>query len=83
MIGALVQSFPSRTSAGVTHDVRRGRDGVLYCTCPSWRFQESRAPHRRTNCRHIRAVLDGKDRAEREAMQPRQVEMFARVRAKR
>jgi len=76
MLGELVQSFPSSTILGDTHEVRRGRDGVLYCTCPRWRFQESRAPHRRVNCKHIRAVLAGKDRAEREALQARQVEMF-------
>lgn len=76
MLGVLVQAFPSSTILGDTHEVRRGRDGVLFCTCPRWRYQEGRAPHRRANCKHIKAVLAGKGRDEREELQARQMEMF-------
>lgn len=82
MLGELVERFPSSTVLGDTHEVRRGRDGVLFCTCPRWRYQEGRPPHRRTNCKHIRAVLGRVDRAKREALQARQVEMFSEAQAR-
>lgn len=41
----------SHSSPGSFHEVRRGADGNVYCTCPSWRFQKN-SPLNRT-CKHI------------------------------
>lgn len=41
----------SSSRPGSFHEVRRGADGVVYCTCPSWRFQKN-SPSNRT-CKHI------------------------------
>jgi hypothetical protein len=43
----------SHSSPGHFHEVRRGADGNVYCTCPSWRFQRN-SPTNRT-CKHIEA----------------------------
>ena len=34
------------------YTVKQGRDGVVYCSCPAWRFQ--RVPARQRSCKHIR-----------------------------
>lgn len=47
----VLASFPSASRPGSSHQVRRGADGVVYCTCPSWRFQHN-SPTNRT-CKHI------------------------------
>lgn len=41
----------SNSKPGSYHEVRRGADGNVYCTCPSWRFQRN-SPLNRT-CKHI------------------------------
>ena len=38
-------------SRGERHEVRIGRDGNVYCTCPAWRLQALH-PYNRT-CKHI------------------------------
>jgi len=43
--------FESSSRPGSFHEVRRGADGVVYCQCPSWRFQHN-SPANRT-CKHI------------------------------
>ncbi len=43
--------FASKSNPSKSHEVRRGADGVVYCTCPSWRFQKN-SPSNRT-CKHI------------------------------
>jgi len=35
------------------YEIRLGKDNVVYCTCPAWRF--SKAPHK--CCKHIVAWL--------------------------
>lgn len=47
----VLASFESKSRPGSSHQVRRGADGVVYCTCPSWRFQHN-SPSNRT-CTHI------------------------------
>lgn len=37
-----------------SYTVARGADGVVYCSCPAWRFQRL-APAARS-CKHIRAL---------------------------
>lgn len=43
--------YASKSNPSKSHEVRRGKDGVVYCTCPSWRFQHN-SPSNRT-CKHI------------------------------
>jgi len=30
----------SDSKVGVFHEIRRGADGVIYCSCISWRFKK-------------------------------------------
>jgi len=43
---ARVASFTN----GNTYEIRRGRDGRRYCTCPAWSF--SKGPEK--SCKHLR-----------------------------
>ena len=47
----VLSRFASKSNPAVAHEVRRGADGNVYCTCPSWRFQKN-SPLNRT-CKHI------------------------------
>lgn len=47
----LLASVPSDSDPSRTYDVRKGRDGNVYCTCPAWRFQ--RKPVAERTCKHI------------------------------
>jgi hypothetical protein len=47
----ILQRFDSRSSSAV-YEVRRGGDGVLYCTCPAWRMKQGTA-----SCRHLDEYL--------------------------
>ena len=40
---ATVHSF----SNGDTYEIRKGADGVVYCSCPAWRFGRGKP------CKHI------------------------------
>lgn len=51
----VVARFESASKPGSFHEVRFGADGVLYCTCPSWRFQKN-TPSCRC-CKHTKAFL--------------------------
>lgn len=51
----VLMTFPSASKPGHVHEVRVGADGVVYCTCPSWRFQKL-TPSART-CKHTKAAL--------------------------
>ena len=41
-------------SGNGTYEVRQGGDGVVYCTCPAWRFQ--RAQKEQRVCKHMRGA---------------------------
>jgi hypothetical protein len=43
--------FASKSNPSLSHEVRQGADGVVFCSCPSWRFQKN-SPTNRT-CKHI------------------------------
>jgi len=45
--------YESKSKPGHFHEVRCGADGVIYCTCSSWRFQKE-SPANRT-CLHTEA----------------------------
>lgn len=36
-------------STGSRYEIRRGGDGVIYCSCPAWRFRKT--------CKHLDAYL--------------------------
>lgn len=36
------------SSSDVIYEVRKGHDGVIYCTCPAWRMKQGRA-----SCKHL------------------------------
>ena len=36
--------------------VRMGKDGRMYCTCPAWRFQRARIEDRKP-CKHMWAYV--------------------------
>lgn len=39
----------SKSRRGVIHEIRRGKDGKLYCTCEGWRFTK--------HCRHVKQFV--------------------------
>lgn len=41
-------------STGTLYDIKKGKDGVVYCTCPAWRFQK--LPVAARTCKHIKSV---------------------------
>jgi hypothetical protein len=51
MKGTLLAQVPSESNPNRKYDVRVGADGVVYCTCPSWRF--NRAPKADRVCKHM------------------------------
>jgi hypothetical protein len=59
----LLATFASKSNPLHVHEVRLGKDGNIYCTCPSWRFQKNHPMNR--SCKHLEAfrqqtVLSGK-----------------------
>ena len=40
----VLAQFKASKGDGV-HEVRKGKDGVVYCTCPSWRFRGHHCKH--------------------------------------
>ena len=44
--GQVLETYPSESSNKI-HEVRKGADGVVYCTCPGWRF------HSKRWCKHL------------------------------
>jgi len=41
-------------SDGEVHEIRRGRNGVVYCTCPAWAFNRETPK----TCKHLRRYHD-------------------------
>jgi len=58
----VLNTYESESKPGLMHEVRRGGDGVVYCTCPRWRLNQGRK-----SCRHLDEYLRG--------AQPQQVEV--------
>lgn len=52
----VLATFPSVSKPGHVHEVRLGADGVMYCTCPSWRFQRV-TPSLREPCTHMLKLM--------------------------
>jgi hypothetical protein len=47
----VLASFPSQSSSDEFYEVRRGKDKVIYCTCPGWRKVK-----KRSGCWHLDRV---------------------------
>jgi predicted nucleic acid-binding Zn finger protein len=47
----ILETYDSMSSNAV-YEVRRGGDGVMYCTCPAWRMKQGRA-----SCKHLDEYL--------------------------
>ena len=45
-----LKTVESRSTPGVSYEVRLGKDGVVYCTCPAWKFSRGAK-----TCKHLRA----------------------------
>lgn len=60
---------------GTPYEVREGKDGVVYCTCPAWRFSGKvrgsegfGGGKARKDCKHLqrlRGMVNGSDEGER------------------
>ena len=57
MSAGVMAVVPSGSNPFKCYEVRCGHDGVVYCTCPAWRFQKQSAGSRKP-CKHIRAVAN-------------------------
>lgn len=48
-----IMSVPS-SNGKTSYDIKLGKDGNVYCTCPAWKFQKLH-PQQRT-CKHIKSA---------------------------
>lgn len=53
----VLATFPSKSNPEITHTVSRGNDGVVYCSCPGWRYART-VPTLRS-CTHTKSVAAG------------------------
>lgn len=77
----VLAKFPSASKPGLFHEVRIGADGVIYCTCPSWRFQKNHPACR--CCKHTKAFMARATHGGAPLEVQGEVEMPKPIRAKR
>lgn len=54
MLTPMILKFvESRSTPGLKYEMRLGKDGVVYCTCPAWKFSGT------GNCKHL-AAFEGR-----------------------
>ena len=46
----VIRSWPSTSNRDRKYDLVQAEDGVVYCTCPAWRFSKERP----RSCKHLR-----------------------------
>lgn len=51
--GPVVAKVPSESNPEKTYDIRLGKDGNFYCSCPAWKNQKK--PVKERMCKHIKA----------------------------
>lgn len=51
-----ITKIESESTEGKHYEIKLGDDGIVYCTCPSWKYQEA-SPEDRT-CKHLRKFAD-------------------------
>lgn len=47
-------AYSFRSKSGGEYELRLGKDGVAYCTCPAWRFSGKNGKVR--TCKHIQSL---------------------------
>lgn len=47
--GPILATVTSKTNPGRSYDIIMGKDGVMYCSCPAWRF--------RKDCKHLQEFM--------------------------
>lgn len=52
--GPIIATVPSKSDPEKTYEIRMGKDGNMYCSCPAWKYQK-KSPKDRT-CKHIDAL---------------------------
>jgi predicted nucleic acid-binding Zn finger protein len=52
--GNVIAYVPSSSNPSVSYEVRLGKDGNVYCTCPNWKFQK--LPPKERSCKHMKAL---------------------------
>ena len=50
-MSTILETNYSSSNPSRTYDIIEGDDGVVYCTCPGWKFKR--------DCKHLRAYLSG------------------------
>lgn len=45
-MGRILDTVQSSSNPGKTYDIIEGKDRVLYCTCPRWKFTKT--------CKHLK-----------------------------
>jgi len=48
----VITTVSSKSNPEKSYEIRRGNDGVIYCTCPAWRYQRLKKGETRT-CKHM------------------------------
>jgi len=51
-MATVLKKIPSKSSPTISYEVRRGDDGNVYCTCPSWKFSKGAK-----SCSHVRDYI--------------------------
>lgn len=50
----VLKKFPSSSSSAI-YEVRLAADGIVYCSCPAWRFQKGKTKEERA-CKHMKMM---------------------------
>jgi predicted nucleic acid-binding Zn finger protein len=50
----ILATIPSKSNPSKSYQVRKGDDGVIYCTCPAWAFSGKKPGGH--DCKHLRAL---------------------------
>ena len=57
MATQILATVPSTSNPEITYDICKGKDEVIYCTCPGWRNQRLGGGHR--TCKHLTSFHAG------------------------